>query len=105
MALPGSEFGYYYETLAPNFTNRFMDIYILMRPPSNEKKPIVFKHEGQEALFILDGAMEFTHGGAKYILKKGDCAYFDSGIDHYGYALDGKAVTSLMIVSRANNNK
>ena len=103
MARPGSDFGYYYETLAHNFKNKIMDVYILTRPPDSGGKPIVFKHEGQEILFILDGAMEFTYGGDKYILEKGDCAYFNSAIEHYGHALGNKTVKSLMVACQPNS--
>ena len=31
---------------------------------------------------MLEGVMEFNYGGRKYILRKGDSVYFDSGIEH-----------------------
>lgn len=72
--------GYGYESLAYKKKGKNMEPYLITTLSSIPTG--VFKHDGEEFLFILEGAMEFNYGGKKYILKKGDSVYFDSGIEH-----------------------
>lgn len=39
-------------------------------------------HEGEEFLFVLEGAVKVKYGSKDYILKKGDSIYYDSIVDH-----------------------
>jgi transcriptional regulator with XRE-family HTH domain len=41
-----------------------------------------FKHFGQEFVMVLKGALEITLNDTKYILRKGDCMYFNSHVPH-----------------------
>lgn len=73
--------GYGYESLAYKKKGKNMEPYLITTLDSHPTG--AFKHDGEEFLHILEGVMEFNHGGKKYILKKGDSVYFDSGIEHY----------------------
>jgi len=42
----------------------------------------LFKHFGQEFVMVLKGSLEITLNETKYILKKGDCMYFNSHVPH-----------------------
>ena len=97
MARNGSNFGYYYETLAHKFTNKSMDPYILTQPVDPEEVAI-FQHEGEEMLYLLEGKMQFVHGNKECILEKGDCVYFDASIPHYGVTLGGKPSKCFMVI-------
>ena len=97
MARNGSQFGYYYETLAHKFTDKSMDPYILTLPVDPEEVAI-FQHEGEEILFQLQGKMQFFHGNQEHVLEKGDCIYFDASIPHYGVSLGGKPSKCLMVI-------
>jgi len=72
--------GYGYESLAYKKKGKNMEPYLITTLDSHPTG--AFKHDGEEFLHILEGAMEFDHGGKKYVLKKGDSVYFDSGIEH-----------------------
>jgi len=37
-----------------------------------------YQHDGQELIYILKGKIEFSVEDHSYILRKGDCIYFDS---------------------------
>jgi transcriptional regulator with XRE-family HTH domain len=41
-----------------------------------------FKHSGQEFVTVLKGSIEVDLDGKTYILKKGDCIYFDATMQH-----------------------
>lgn len=95
----GTKYGYHYESIAHKYQNKSMDAFILTRPFDPKLKPTAFKHEGEELMFILEGAQEFYYDGKSYILKAGDCAYFDSSMEHYGRSLGGKQSKLLMVTT------
>jgi transcriptional regulator with XRE-family HTH domain len=97
MARNGTRFGYSYETLAHKYPNKKMEPYILTIPPDIEEHPL-FEHPGEELLFVLKGSLKFLHGDNEYLLEKGDCLYFDSGIPHRGFALRGGEVKILIVI-------
>jgi transcriptional regulator with XRE-family HTH domain len=72
--------GYGYESLAYKKKGKNMEPYLITTLDSHPTG--TFKHDGEEFIHILEGVMEFNYGGRKYILKKGDSVYFDSGIEH-----------------------
>lgn len=80
--------GYGYESLAYKKAGKNMEPYIIT---VDSKSGGTFRHNGEEFLYILEGTMEFSYGGKKFIVKKGDSIYLDSGIEHSAIALgDGK---------------
>jgi transcriptional regulator with XRE-family HTH domain len=92
-----AQFGYSYEALAHKFTNKMMEPFILTLP-AETKKRVIYQHEGQEILFVLEGTMKFHHGAEELIVKEDDCIYFDSGIPHFGESVGNKAVKFFMVV-------
>lgn len=102
MARNGSLYGYRYEALAPHFLNRRMDPYILIHPLNTGETPI-FQHEGQEMLFVLEGAMKFYHGTNEMIVGEGDCVYFDAGVPHHGNSIGSKDLKCLLVIYTPEN--
>ena len=94
----GTRFGYNYQALAYKFKDRHIDPYLLTRPPHHKRDLAAFKHKGQEMLFMLEGTMEFFHGGKRFILEEGDCIYWDSDIEHWGNNIGDKDVKALLVV-------
>jgi mannose-6-phosphate isomerase-like protein (cupin superfamily) len=97
IARVGSRFGYSYEAVAQKFTNKMMDPFILTLPV-HPKKRTLYRHEGQEILYVLEGTMRFLHGAQEYLVEEGDCAYFDSGVPHFGESVGDKAVKCFMVI-------
>jgi transcriptional regulator with XRE-family HTH domain len=93
----GTSVGYSYEAVAHNFTNKMMEPFILTLPV-NPKKRMLYQHEGQEILFVLEGTMKFLHGAQEFIAEEGDCVYFDSGIPHFGESVGNKAVKCFTVI-------
>lgn len=87
--------GYGYESLAYRKAGKNMEPYLIT---VDSHSISTFKHEGEEFLFILEGSLEFSFGGKKYILEPGYGVYFDSGIEHSGRALGGEKVRMLCII-------
>jgi len=101
MARPGSEFGYYYETLGYSFAGRHMDPYILTIPAGLEKPELV-RHEGEEMVFVLKGRLKFFLGESEVVLQEGDCLYFDSSLSHHAVALGRKEAKILVVIYSPN---
>jgi len=101
----GTRFGYNYQALAYKFKDRRIDPYLLTRPPHHKRDLAAFKHKGQEMLFMLEGTMEFFHGGKRFILEEGDCIYWDSDIEHWGNNIGDKDVKALLVVYGAESEK
>jgi transcriptional regulator with XRE-family HTH domain len=91
----GTLYGYEYEAIAYNKPGKNMEPFII-RPATGKEG--IFKHEGEEFMYVLEGTHEFKYNGKKYILKKGDSVYFDSGVPHSGKSLGGKKAKVLSII-------
>ena len=87
--------GYGYESLAYKKAGKNMEPYLITADSQGRGS---FKHDGEEFLFILEGTLEFSFGGKKYLLKPGYSIYFDSGIEHSGRALGDEKVKMLCII-------
>lgn len=87
--------GYGYESLAYKKAGKNMEPYLISVDSQNGS---TFKHDGEEFLYILEGILEFAYGGEKYILRKGDSIYFDSGVEHSGKAIGNSKVKMLCII-------
>jgi transcriptional regulator with XRE-family HTH domain len=97
IARDGTALGYSYEAVAHKFPNKKMEPFILTLP-LNLKKKTIYQHEGEEILFVLEGTMRFFYGNREYLVKEGDCIYFDSSFPHFGESVGLKEVKCLMVV-------
>jgi transcriptional regulator with XRE-family HTH domain len=77
----GDQYGYTYESLAPDKKDRHMEPFMVTLVPSKAKKELS-THEGQEFIYILEGAMEVTLKDFTDVLYPGDSIYYDSAIPH-----------------------
>ena len=90
----GSLYGYRYEALAHDKHGKNMEPYII--EPAFEDE-VLFQHEGEEFMFVLEGKHEFIYDGETYIMEKGDSVYFDAAVPHTGKSL-GKKKAKLLAV-------
>jgi transcriptional regulator with XRE-family HTH domain len=97
MAKTGVGFGYSYETLAHKYPNKKMEPSILTIP-ADSKKSLVFQHEGEEMVLVLEGTMQFFHGGDEYLLEAGDCVYYDSSVPHFALPADHRDVKCVDVI-------
>ena len=97
MAKSGEEFGYAYEALANPYPNKHMEPFILTYPSDDAIKH-TFQHDGEEMLFVLRGKMRFKYGNSEFILDKGDCVYFDSGVAHTGEPIGKEPLKTLIVL-------
>ncbi len=70
-----------YESLAHTRANRSMDPFLLTVPPGVARNKAL-THEGEEFLMVNSGSVKFEYGEDTYVLKSGDCLYFDASTPH-----------------------
>jgi quercetin dioxygenase-like cupin family protein/DNA-binding XRE family transcriptional regulator len=76
----GEQYGYSYESLAPEKANRMMEPFIVTLLPTDAEE--FSSHDGQEFLFVLEGEMKVQVGDKVELLKPGDAVYYDSNQPH-----------------------
>jgi len=100
IAQEGNIFGYHYETIAHKKYDKMMSPFVITLIPHADDQTI-FRHEGQEMMFILKGAMEFWYGDERQILNEGDCVYFDSEMPHRGQCFGDTESKVLVVIYSA----
>ncbi len=71
-----------YESLAPAYSGRRMEPFLVTIYKNDPEKVDISRHEGEEFLFITEGQLLITVDGKEYILNEGDSFYFDSALQH-----------------------
>lgn len=67
-------------SLADGKLSRHMDPFIIEVSPYTEKA--LSSHEGEEFIYVMNGAIEIEYGKDLYALESGDSIYYDSIVPH-----------------------
>ncbi len=94
----GTQFGYRYEAIASTKRRKRMEPFVITLPPESEEKSL-FDHEGEEIFYVLEGEVRFYYGDKTFLLREGDCIYFDSSVPHRGEGTEGGKSRALVVVS------
>lgn len=74
------QYGYYYESLAPDKANRSLEpFFVTLLPVEIED---ISSHDGQEFIFVLEGEVKAQVGKQVETLQPGDAIYYDSKRPH-----------------------
>jgi transcriptional regulator with XRE-family HTH domain len=67
----------------------------------NEQQEVfpLFQHQGTELIYMLQGAMEYGHGSARYTMHRGDALQFDGEVPHGPTRLITTPVRFLSIIA------
>lgn len=71
-----------YESLAPTYTGRKMEPFLVTIFRKDPAEVEISRHEGEEFLFITEGRLLINVDGTEYTLEEGDSFYFDSALPH-----------------------
>ncbi len=87
-----------YFSLAGNKSGRQMEPFIINLAPCVEKDFIFSSHQGEEFLFVLEGAVEINYGDDVIILEEGDSIFYDSIVSHHvhGGCLKGAKILAVV---------
>ena len=69
-------------SLAQGKSGRSMEPFIVVVRPSQGAEPSKSTHEGEEFIYVLEGAVEVRYGSETIKLGVGDSAYYDSIVPH-----------------------
>lgn len=83
-------------SLAHGKSARHMEPFIIAVNPSTDKS--LSSHEGEEFLFVLDGAIEVAYGKETHTLDAGDSIYYDSIVPHQVRAATDQPATIIAVV-------
>jgi len=75
------QYGYTYESLAPDKKDRHMEPFVVTLAPSGAKKELS-THAGQEFIYVLEGVLEVILEDHQHVLSPGDSIYYDSSVPH-----------------------
>jgi quercetin dioxygenase-like cupin family protein/DNA-binding Xre family transcriptional regulator len=94
------QYGYFYESLAPEKADRLMEPFIVTLVPTETEE--FSTHAGQEFLYVLEGEMKVQVGDRVDFLKPGDAVYYDSNQPHFVRCV-GTTVTKILAVLHAGS--
>lgn len=75
---------YLYHSLAPGMRQKSMEPFLVEFETGEWNDSLLYRHDGEEFIYLLEGKLEFHHGQEIMILKSGDSIYYDSSEAH-GY--------------------
>ena len=97
----GTEQSYAYASLTrPGTAGHLMEPFFLSFDPAVPPGPPI-THDGQEFVYVVDGAVELFYDGRNYRLEKGDSAYLESTRPHTFHGV-GEQVAHLLAVVTSN---
>jgi len=80
-----------YENLAPYYTGKHMEPFLVDVYPTDDDKLEYSTHEGEEFHYVMEGKVKITVEGKEHLLNRGDSIYFDSSLPHALSAVGEKA--------------
>ena len=89
---------YSYTTLTPDAENSHLRVFMVTIDPYLAHKPVAYKHEGEEFIFVMNGELEFTLGTKVHVLKPGESIHFNSDVPHKLKNLSSETTQCLVVV-------
>lgn len=85
-------------SLAGNKAGRNFEPFLIDIKPSDNNEISLSSHEGEEFLYVLNGAVKIMYGKNTYILNQGDSIYYDSIVEHLVCSADNETAKLLAVV-------
>ncbi|MFC1869487.1 FAD-binding protein [Thermodesulfobacteriota bacterium] len=73
---------YYYQTLTPGAENQHLRGFMITIEPRQAHKPVAYKHEGEEFIYVMEGSLELTLDNKINHLKVGESIHYNSEVPH-----------------------
>jgi electron transfer flavoprotein alpha subunit len=89
---------YYYQTLTPGAENQHLRAFMITIEPRQDHKPVEYKHEGEEFVYVMEGSLELTLDNKINHLKVGESMHYNSEIHHKLKNLGNEATKCLVIL-------
>jgi electron transfer flavoprotein alpha subunit len=89
---------YSYQTLTSGAEQDHLRAFMVSIEPHHDHKPVAYKHEGEEFIFVMEGELEFTLGSKVQTLKRGESIHFHSNTPHKLKSLSAEVTRCLVIL-------
>ena len=87
-----------YRSLSKSKADRNMEPFIIDIEATDETCYEVSSHEGEEFIYVMEGAVEIAYGKINHIIEAGDSIYYDSIVPHHVHGFKGQAAKILAVV-------
>jgi electron transfer flavoprotein alpha subunit len=89
---------YSYQTLTPGAEKSHLRAFMVTIASHRDHKPVEYRHEGEEFIYVMAGDLELTLGGKIHVLKKEECIHFNSDIPHKLKSLSNEPTRCLVML-------
>ena len=89
---------YSYQTLTSGAEHDHLRAFMVTIEPHHDHKPVAYKHEGEEFIFVMEGELQFTLGSKVHTLKKAESIHFHSNTPHKLKSLSSEITRCLVIL-------
>jgi transcriptional regulator with XRE-family HTH domain len=73
---------YSYDTLTPGSDSEHLRVFMVNIEPKQAHKPVAYKHEGEEFVYVMKGELELIVSRKVFHLKTGESMHFNSNTPH-----------------------
>ena len=87
-----------YHSLSNSKADRHMEPFIIDIQTTEETNYELSSHEGEEFIFVMEGAVEIAYGKKTHVIEAGDSIYYDSIVPHHVHGFEGQAAKILAVV-------
>ena len=87
-----------YHSLSASKSDRHMEPFIIDIQATDEKSYELSSHEGEEFIYVMEGAVEVAYGKKHHVIEAGDSIYYDSIVPHHVHGFEGQAAKILAVV-------
>lgn len=94
----GTRDGLLFHALAVNKADRSMEPFVVEVKPASAEKYELSSHEGEEFIYVLEGAIEVAYGKETFAVSRGQSIYYDSIVPHHVHAKGGGAAKILAVI-------
>ena len=85
-------------SLASSKSGRAMEPFFIDVEPDTKQTPLLSSHEGEEFIYVLEGAVKINYGNEEYVLNTGESIYYDSIVEHLVTSYNGQSAKLLAVV-------
>ncbi|GAB6905232.1 Electron transfer flavoprotein FAD-binding domain protein [Desulfosarcina cetonica] len=89
---------YSYQTLTSGAEHDHLRAFMITIEPHHDHKPVAYKHDGEEFIFVMEGRLQFTLGSKVHTLNQGESIHFHSNTPHKLKSLSAEITRCLVIL-------
>jgi electron transfer flavoprotein alpha subunit/transcriptional regulator with XRE-family HTH domain len=89
---------YSYTTLTPDGANSHLRAFMITIEAQRDHKPVAYKHEGEEFIYVMEGDLGLTLDAKESVLKPGESIHFNSDVPHKLKSLSSQPTRCLVVL-------